>query len=529
MSASAPGQKLFIIGLDGGTLSLIEPWAAAGKLPNLAKMMEEGVTGELESTIHPLTPQAWASFLSGMNPGKHGIYDFGERVEGSYEITLATSLSRHGAALWDHMESAGKTCGIFNVPLTYPPSRVPGFMVSGMHTSDSSKAFQPPSLHADVKRRFPEYRIDVMSYWYDSYDPFLVDLHEMHRQREALVLDLYQSHKPDLMVAVFISTDRVCHALWGQSALPGMEGSRSGWKYAHDLENIYRAVDASIGKILDAAGDSPVIVMSDHGFGTLEKDVYLNRFLQEAGLLTFHKHRSLWDRIRGRSPRDLTPEERSFQTVDWSRTRAYSHGLFGNVYLNLQGREPEGIVQPGAEEQRVRQKVIDGLHQLRDPDDGLPIVDRVYRKEEIYWGQCLRKAPDLLVRMRDYAYMTRGAAEFSWTDSIVSPPLINHSGNHRLQGIFIARGAPFMAGKRIEGAHIMDVAPTALHLMGMGIPEAMDGKVLDTSLDPAYLAQFPVQVVPEDPASSRARPASEVTASEMKELKENLRGLGYFK
>lgn len=519
--------KLFIVGVDGGTLDLIEPWAREGRLPNFRRMMEEGVTGRLESTIHPLTPQAWASFLSGLNPGKHGIFDFGERVDGKYELTLASSLSRRGTAIWDHLAAAGLTCGIVNVPLTYPPARVPGFMIAGMHSSDPRKAFEPPGLYREVLERFPDYRIDVMSYWYDSYDPFLEELERMHRVREALVLDLSQRHAPDLMVAVFVSVDRVCHALWKQCDLPGTGGTRAGWKYAGEIERVYRGLDATLGRILDAAGDAPVIAMSDHGFGPLEKDVYLNRFLAEAGFLRFRSGRSLWGRLTGRGAHGLAPSERSFATVDWPRTRAYSHGLFGNIYLNLAGREPEGTVQPGAEEQRLRDEICEGLRQLTDPQDGKPIVDRVYRKEEIYWGECLPQAPDLLVRMRDYAYITRGAAEFSWTDSIVSEPLLNHSGNHRVDGIFIARGGPFRRGARLEGAHIMDLAPTALHLLGVALPSEMDGKVLEGALEPGYLAECPVTSAPASPDPATAR--GTVSQEDLAKMREHLRGLGYLK
>ncbi|MBI3893592.1 MAG: alkaline phosphatase family protein [Candidatus Wallbacteria bacterium] len=522
--------RVFIVGIDGGTLDLIEPWAREGKLPNFRRMMEEGVTGQLESTIHPLTPQAWASFLTGQNPGKHGIYDFGERVEGKYELTLATSLSRRGTAIWDHLRAAGRTCGIVNVPLTYPPAPVPGFMVAGMHTSDPRRAFEPASLYEEVRGRFPDYQIDVMSYWYDCYDPFLEELARMHRTREALVLDLYSRHRPDLMVAVFVSSDRVCHALWKQCDLPGTGGTRRGWKHANEIERVYRTLDATLGKVLDAAGDDPVIAMSDHGFGSLEKDVYLNKYLADAGFLRFRGKRSALDRILGRTGSELSSAERSFESVDWARTRAYSHGLFGNIYVNLKGREPAGTVEPGSQEEKLKDEIVAGLAALTDPEDGRPIVDRVYRKEELYWGECVRRAPDLLVRMRNYAYITRGAAEFSWTDSIVSAPLLNHSGNHRVEGIFLARGGPFKRGARVEGAHIMDLAPTALHLMGEEVPGEIDGKVLSAALDAAWLAENPVRAREARPgASEAARSKAGVSEGEMQELRKHLKGLGYFR
>jgi predicted AlkP superfamily phosphohydrolase/phosphomutase len=281
----------------------------------------------------------------------------------------------------------------------------------------------------------------------------------------------------------------------------------------------------------------------------LERDVSLNQFFLQRGLMSFcprkvrprlrvaERSRSVaedlveeiklslpplrWlsDRAiqRGRIPAQL----RRWEYVDWERTVAYSHGFFGNIYINLKGREPEGCVEPHDYES-TRQKVADTLATLTDPDDGSRIVDHVYRKEELFSGPFLEQAPDLLVVMRDYAYITRGGNELTATQ-IVAPPAVRHSGNHRLDGMLVMWGPGIRQGAKLKSAHIMDVMPPLLQIMDIPVPSDVDGRVISEALEkPQQLAGVVKRLTRSEGNERR------LTAAQEQLVRDRLRNLGYF-
>ena len=559
----AKRRKVLVFGIDGGTLSLVGPWARRGDLPFLSRLMGGGTSGVLRSTVHPLTPQAWTSFLTGVNPGKHGVFDFGRRREDSYGLTLTDSTHRRAPAIWDYLEAHDLTSGVVNVPLTFPLDPVYGFMVSGMHSPSVAQALGPPSLMEDIKEAAPDYRIDVMSPWYSEMDEFLRDVHAMTEARAKLAVHLYRKYRPDLYMVVMVAVDRVCHALYRQMADPKNHGNdeRAGWKFSGEVLRAYQAVDRALGKLLEEVDDDTVvIVMSDHGFGTLEGDVSLNQFLLERGMLSFstdkvaprlpvvgvppgqagrtavqamlERTRRLvpplgWAQDRAIRRGEIPQQLRRWEFVDWERTVAYSQGLFGNVYINLRGREPEGCVAPGAEYEAVRHRVAEELLTLAHPDTGELLVDHVYRREEVYWGPHCDEAPDLLVVMNDYAYITRGGNELSATE-VVTQPTVNHSGNHRLNGMLVLWGPGIRTGMRLTGAHIMDVMPTILHLMGVPVPQDVDGRVISEALErPEHLAdlarRFNVHANTDTSRGGRG-----LNRGEEELIRARLKSLGYF-
>lgn len=541
-------RSFLILGIDGATFDVIKPLVAAGELPHLGRLMEEGVWGPLRSTIHPLTPQAWATFMTGTNPGKHGIFDFGYRAPGAYRLDLSSSATRQRPGFWKTLNQAGVTFGALNIPLSYPPEPVDGFMITGMHTPTLDKGSYPDKLYQDLLKAVPDYRIDVMCHWYEGTEPFVDDVYRMIDQRLKAAKYLYGRFRPQVFCPVFVGVDRIEHALWGQ--FQNGEGD-----LARQVPRIYRKIDEVVGELLEMVGEETnVIVISDHGFGDLKKDVYLNHFLAEAGYLHFDpaKVRSYspplppenddprhsWYQklltgddplpdddekiVTGRMPRRY----RSFDTVDWSKTVAYAHGLFGNIYLNVHGREPEGIVPQGREYENIRRQIADDLLKLNDPDDGLVLVDRLYRAEELYWGEAVSMAPDLLVRMRNYSYMTRGACEFVG-DSLTSKPLVNHTGNHRLDGILIAHGPDMAHSQKIEGAQLIDIASTLAFGCQAIVPMDWDGRVLVNLYDDAFLRSHEVRTGDDVPGTARNKSENGLTDKETDIVRERLRSLGY--
>ncbi len=476
--------KVVLLGLDGATFTLLDPLLQAGRLPNLARLAHDGVRGPLRSTIHPLTPAAWTSAVTGLNPGKHGIYDFRRSRPGSYALELVNARQRAGQPLWRILNEQGRRAGIFNVPMTYPPDPINGFMISGMDAPGVESDFVYPSaLRASLLQAAPAYQIDLDEATPDE-DVLLERVQALNAaQIRAADFLVEQYGDLDFLMAVFVATDRLYHTFWRylDPAQPTGSGERAASvRSVH--EQILSDMDAALGRLRQWAGDDgTVVVISDHGFGPLEKDVYMNRFLLDAGFMHMR---------RGEATGSLA------DTVDWQRTRAYSFGFFGNIALNLRGREPLGCVEPGREAADVKRALIAALTDLRDPASGERMVDHVYRAEDLYSGQHVADAPDLLVVMRDYAYMTRDGYE-GVRDRLVGPPMslskerLVHTGNHRLDGVLLMAGPGVRAGGEVSGATLLDIAPTVLYALGLPAPATMDGRVLRQAYSDSALAARP--------------------------------------
>jgi predicted AlkP superfamily phosphohydrolase/phosphomutase len=214
----------------------------------------------------------------------------------------------------------------------------------------------------------------------------------------------------------------------------------------------------------------------------------------------------------------------SFDDVDWARTRAFSIGSFGQVYVNLAGTRPQGIVQPGHEYEELKEKLAQEAHKLRDPRTGELLVERVYRREEVYSGPFIDRAPDLIVQPRGWEYMAFGHADFG-SNQLVEP-ITGLSGHHRPDGMLILSGAGVKPGTHLRGASILDLSPTILHAFGVPIPEDLDGRVLAEAFEPTSSLSRPVEyhdVSVYKDGVSQQEPSDE----EMSEVQEKLRGWGY--
>jgi predicted AlkP superfamily phosphohydrolase/phosphomutase len=459
-----------------------------GKLPNLHRLKHEGAWGTLQSVVHPLTPAAWVSMVTGLNPGKHGVFDFRRRKAAMYDWELVNSRSWTGDPVWSVLGRQGKQVGVFNVPMTYPPHPVNGFMISGLGTPPQNQNFiYPVNLVTKFQEHFPAYAIepDAMT---DDLSEYLSRNEQLLDQRIA-ALRFVCSEYPELdfFMPVFIETDRIHHVCWRfiDPKMPDYYEPTAA-SIREQITVIYQKIDTILGELWKWVSDRQgyMLIVSDHGFGPLLKDVYINKWLTDQGYLAL-------------KPDAETPIQRPFfDQVDWNKTRAYSFGFFGNINLNLRGREPRGIVEPGRETETLKQEIIARLSQLADPDTGETVVDAIFRKEELYSGIYLDQAPDLLVVMKNYAYMTRDGFDTNG-DRLVGPPMehhkhvLRHSGNHRLEGVIFIAGEGIKPDSEIQGAVIMDVAPTVLYLAGSLIPTGLDGRVLLDAFDDTFVANWP--------------------------------------
>ena len=553
-------SKVLVIGLDGAPLELVEPWAAAGKLPCLARLMRAGSYGRLESVQPTLSSAAWGSFMTGTNPGKHGLIDFVRREPRSYRLRTLRRDHLSAPTLWQLLSQQGRQVGVMNVPMTYPPEAVNGFIVTGLGTPDFKPFTFPAELGADLLAQ--GYRVNKRQVFRPgNEEPYLAEVHQMAEGLKKSALRLMRERPWDLFIVVFFDTDQLAHYFWHHMDVSHPAHTPTGAeRYANAILNYYQRLDGYIGELTEAAGpDTSVIILSDHGSGPLYKDVLLNEWLKQNGYLVTTpvsrraggvRARLKWagltrgnvsamlrrarlGRVEGwikdalgdrievlpRSSRADFPEG-----IDWTRTRAYSFGYQGQVYINLKGREPQGTVEPGQEYEYLCAELRDKLLALRDPDDGRPVTDRVYLRDDIFSGPCTLYAPDLLLVMRELSYITRAGYEFgAHQEPYITTPHTFETGSHRLHGLCIMSGPGIRSqGTQLAGARLIDIAPTILHLLKCPVSANMDGAVLHGWLaggDKAELMDYD--------NSESAAPGADWTEADESELVARLKGLGY--
>jgi predicted AlkP superfamily phosphohydrolase/phosphomutase len=534
---------LTLIGLDSATFTVVDPLVAEGQLPHLAKLSEGGARGVLRSTTHPLTPHAWSTIVTGVNAGRHGIWDFTERDESGYQLTLVNGSFRRSPAVWDRATRAGRRSGVVNVPFSWPAPDVNGFSIAGFDAAAREQGLtHPEELRDELRRRFGSLELDNKFPLTDG----RVDLDLVRRaaaQKVEIVAWLAERFDPELLFVVFMAADHIHHLCWTDWEERGAESP---------VADVYRILDGAVGELVELSGpDANVMVISDHGAGPLHGVVNLNAWLASHGLLAYatgggvtgrkllgdalELRRYLPERLRyaakQRLPglRERAYKHRDYTVVDWTRTRAFSYGTFGNVVVNVRGREAQGIVEPGEEYDRVRDEIEALLLELESPE-GERIVTRVHRREDLFHGPELGKVPDLLVEFADYAWLgkgnLKGRADSLW-DSIEIEGGGHHSyvGSHRHEGIVVLAGPAVAPGAPV-GGELVDVAPTLLYLLGEPVPADLEGRVLVEALrpelldarPPAYDDSAPVEFEPQ-----RAQLEEEGAA----EVERRLRGLGY--
>jgi predicted AlkP superfamily phosphohydrolase/phosphomutase len=551
-----------------------------GELPNLAAIARNGVSGELQSTIPPNSAPAWTSFMTGMNPGKHGVYGF-TRVnprEG-YAIKVNSGAVRCAQTVWQLLAEQGRRSIVLNVPMTYPPDPIDGLVVTGIDTPGLESQFTyPPELRHEIFRLIPDYILDVRSWGVtvvgERRAHLLDDIMHMVDSLTRLGLHLITTQPWDLFTIVYTATDRVQHFFWRflDRAHPLYDPAEAP-KYHDAILRVYRKADQGLGELLACCDDeTTVIVMSDHGFGPQYKLFRLNYWLAENGFLQLSHVNSSdlmprlsnmtqkWlyhgldrtvglvraalsdtakDRLKRLFPRlrERVSSVQILSMIDWATTRAYHTAEFpGDIRVNLKGREVKGIVQPGTEYDAVYETIRAGLEAFTDPDTGKRIVERVYRRDELYWGPYVDLAPDLIVHPADYSYTFDWRAPVNGSRAPGRRPIIDaltgdyavNCGYHRPNGILMLYGADIRQGMHLNPAQIYDVIPTALYLMGLPIPVDMDGRVVTGAIEADVLDRRPIeQAAPTSPVPGVAAAEQLYTEAEAEAVASRLRDLGY--
>ncbi len=540
--------RLMVIGLDGATFSVLELLARDGRLPFLGTLMAEGAHGILRSSDPPYTGPGWSSFMTGTNPGKHSNYDLERRTMDFKGLEPVGYHTLSGTTIWDLANAKGVRTALLNMPISYPPPELKGTVVCGALTPSKTTRFTfPASLAAEIEERFGPYRLDLSwaEYQPAERDRMLSDLEAMMDQQDEVFQWVLQREPWDFGVVVLVAPDRIQHSLWKWIGVDGAIPDE-GEQLHQRVLSLYEKIDHSVACLASLAGDDTnLLVVSDHGFNALHSRVDMNNLLAEMGYFVARGGRGFFDIVGrplhrlGLKRHHLAKIARPFglkrgfvdslesgnrlqgagSITDWSRTRAFCL-ITNGVFLNLQGREPYGIV-PASDYESLRSELIERLQKTCDPATGQRVIFRVQRREEVYSGPFLEYAPDLLITEFDERYHFYFFPKSHYQDSF-NPPGIA-TGNHAYDGILLARGPDIRAGE-ISGARLMDVMPTMCRLLDLSIPPDVDGVILDAMLTERILKAAPAQPDSESHAKSVAR---ELSQEEREGLEERLRGLGY--
>lgn len=500
-------SKVIIFGIDAGSLKLIKQWQH--ELPNFKQIIENGAFGELESTVPALTCPAWPCIFTGKNPGKLGMYDFlNLRFYTEDAFRVFNSTDYHSASLWKILNDYGKEVGLLNIPVTFPTHKIDSFMVSGVGTPQSERTnyTYPPTLKKTLDEIVGGYVItpSVMLTLCGKEREYLKLFEETLGKRVKAARYLMNNFTWDLFVCVFFILDTVQHYFWHHLDKNHPKHNKSSG-YKDVIKDFYKRVDEAIGTLIsEIPKDANILIVSDHGPGPAYGEFSINQWLEDSGFLKFRKvvHKERVDTALRRvrdfmlprlAPRlvrfiaRLTPpwlarklytldewKDRMMETIsdiDWPRTRAYGLGMTGGIFINLKGREPNGIVKPGKEYETLRDEIIKQLSQVVDPQSGKPAGFIAFRREEIYHGEYAELAPDITVTSDKYSLVnTRGASQ--WGDSAIT-------GAHSQYGLFMAYGPAIRkSGIELNNLKVYDIAPTVLHMFGLPIPADTDGRVL---------------------------------------------------
>ncbi|HEX8185737.1 MAG TPA: alkaline phosphatase family protein, partial [Blastocatellia bacterium] len=362
----------------------------------------------------------------------------------------------------------------------------------------------------------------------------------------------------DLFATHYWGTDRFQHELWHllDESHPFFDRKEHD-AHIDRIHEYWRAVDSTLGELFDSVdSDATVYLGSDHGFGPIKKFLCFNVWLMQEGLLVL-KRDAMTRFKRAIFKLGLTPDLAyrsamklglahlrlsvgvtnrsslmklannlmlSLEDVDWARTVAFSKGNYGQIFINLKGREAHGIVEPGAHYDSVMQGVIDKLSALVDPETGGRLIGPIWRREDLYTGPHIEESPDIQFLPNDMSNKPLGTLDLTSNKFIT--PVYGNSGDHRMHGIMLGRGPELKRGETVEGARIIDYAPTILHSFGVEIPSDMDGRALEQIFTEEYLKKNPVRVSDADHYVEPEKVGA-MTEEESDEIRERLRGWGY--
>jgi len=459
--------KTLVIGLDCAAPEIL---FEHGGLNNIRALMERGCYGRLESVIPPITVPAWMCMSTSQDPGSLGVYGFRNRTDHSYSgLGFANSKSISALAMWDQVAREGKKSIIVGVPPGYPPRKVHGISVGCFLTPDTAKDefTHPPAIKQKLHELTGKYEVDVQGFRTDKKDWLKKEIFELSRKQWTAVKWLLENEEWDYFHYVDIGMDRVHHGFW-DTYDPKHVQHVPGNPFQDVIPEYYRWIDSQVGEVLAMLDDETIVLLvSDHGARRLDGGFVVNEWLVKEGLLVLDEY-----------PKEVTPFSKL--KVNWPKTKVWSEGgYYARVFLNVQGREPQGVI-PASEYERFRDEMKAKFEALKD-DKGRPLGSLVFKPEEIY-KSVRNVAPDLIVHFGALAWRSIGGVGYGRLhvqENDTGPDACNHAQF----GMFLLAAPNCPLHGEYQGARLLDVAPTLLDLAGYEIPPSMQGRSLVAGME----------------------------------------------
>lgn len=503
-----PQRRVLVIGWDGASYALLDPLVAAGRLPNVAKLLARGACARLESTKVPISSAAWVGAVTGKTPGVNGVYSFFEPIEGTYDVKLISSRSNQSAPLWRILGWHGRESIVFGVPVTFPPEKVEGVMVAGMLAPFGADYAHPSALTGQLRARG---FVPDLGAWREKQEVTFERVRAQLAIKEQVLLEMLRETDWSLAMVVFKDLDVWCHRNY--------DGRIDGPVAPH-----YEVLDRTLGRLLDEAGpDVDVILMSDHGFFPYQRSFFIHPWLVQQGFA-----RASEAQVRLPADSANLAERRALEhqallaLLDLERSAAYGgvcEANFGGIRLNVKGREPSGFVEPLELESKLRE-IEQALLAWRAPGRDEPVVRRVLRGAELYPGPFAGRLPDLIFELDPSIAARSEPARTPFAEHAKPYP------DHHLEGIWIAAGPSFAHQSERGEVSIFDLAPTVLALLELPVYAEMSG-----ALHGPFARPLEPMLLPEaaDPAAQRGyRPGpAEFDPQALEEVKSRLRETGY--
>lgn len=503
--------KVIIFGLDGADLELINQFIKDGHLPTMEKLIKNGFSTKCKSVIPPVSAPAWTSIFTGVNPGKHGVYDFSQRRRDSYTTKPVFSTDIKVKTLWEILGSFGYKSIVVKVPGTYPPKKMNGILISGFPTPEEKEDFvYPISVLSELREEFGKFKLQPENPFRESNpNSFLKEMVDITDTQTEIVRYLMKKYEWNLLINVFMITDAIPHHFFRffDKNHP-LYNEKKAEKYSDAILRAYQEVDDSINKILKSSHSNSIIfLISDHGVAPVYYAFYTNTWLLKEGYLrirrnpiplfkyflfklgfnlelvykltksfkfAFNVKKSAYKEhsfmIRLKDVLFL-----SFSDIDWRRSKAYSIGNFGQIFINLIGREPEGCVDK-YEYGQIVNEIIKKLKDLKD-QNGKSIFDIINKGEEIYNGPYATKGADIVFMNSESKYTAIRTMELGSNKIFSIHPI--WSGTHTIKGIFIASGEYIRKNNNLQEINVYSITPTILHVFGIEKPVYTDGEVLN--------------------------------------------------